>query len=696
MIPPPPSKSRCTQSSAEPPPFHPSERLAKDVKRLSELFAQAPGCMIMFVGPDHVIQMANPAYRTFTGLLEDIIGQPAHVALSRGYSRGFGRLLDHVYSTGEPRIQKNAKLLVNRFPGGPDEEAYGDFVLQPLRDSDGVICGVFCQGHEVTVEKLAADELRAGREQLRAALSSAQAIFDNSHDVICETDDRGVFQQVNQHAERIWGYRPDELIGRCYADFLHPDDVAMTREVALQVHAGQTTKPFINRYLHKDGTEVPVMWSTVRSEASRGLISIGRDMREHMAAEEKLRQAQKLEAIGRLTGGIAHDFNNLLTVVIGSTEALTEALSAAPELASIARLALDAAERGAELVSRLLAFARSQPLAPQAVDCKKFLEALLPILQRTLRNNIEVTVEASDGDLFCLADLTQLTSAVLNLCINARDAMPAGGTLTLCVSRDAQAQSEEPSFVVFSVEDSGEGMSPQTRARALDPFFTTKPEGQGSGLGLSMVHGFVGQSGGRLEIESETDCGTCVRIFLPETAQPQPSAPIALIKAEPIGPRHILLVEDDELLRGQVERQLTSLGCRVTAERNGHDALSRLGVDDDVDLLMTDIVMPGGMNGRELADQARRRKPELRILFTSGHTDESTIRALRMDSRAAFIAKPYRRAELTRKLTEVFSDQAATSARPSAPLDPTEAIIAANNSSTLIGFETTAFTPASR
>jgi PAS domain S-box-containing protein len=597
--------------------------------------------------------MANPAHLTFTGLEPSIVGKPARLAMPRGYSRGFGRILDEVYRTGQPHIQRATKLLVTRYPGGPDEEAYGDFVLQPLRDANGIIYGVFCQGHEVTVEKLAADELRASREQLKAALESAQAIFDNSHDIICVVGIDGTFQQVNKHAERLWGYRPEEMIGRCYLDFIHPDDREKGVELAKQIGRGVTVAPFVNRHLHKDGTAIPVMWSAVRSESKDTVISIGRDMREHMAAEEKLRQAQKMEAIGRLTGGIAHDFNNLLTVVIGSTESLADELEKAPELRSLARLALDAAERGAELVSRLLAFARTQPLASRAIDCGAFLQDLLPILQRTINSQVAIELRTTGAPLFCLADRTQLTSAMLNLAINARDAMPSGGRLTIGAAREG---GDGQAYVVLSVEDTGEGMSPQTRGRALEPFFTTKPEGQGSGLGLSMVHGFATQSDGRLEIDSEPEAGTRVRIYLPQTDAPTLADGVeADVAAAPAAPRHVLLVEDDDLLRDQVQRQLTSLGCRVTAQRNGHDALRRLDAHPDIDLLITDVVMPGGMNGRQLADQARLMNPKLRVLFTSGHTDEPAIRALRMDGRSGFLGKPYRRSDLARELTAAFS-----------------------------------------
>jgi CheY-like chemotaxis protein len=344
-------------------------------------------------------------------------------------------------------------------------------------------------------------------------------------------------------------------------------------------------------------------------------------------------------------------------VVIGSAETLADSLADDAELASVARMALDAAERGAELVSRLLAFARTQPLTPQPVDCNKFLDALLPVLRRTISRDIKIEVEAADGELCCVADLTQLTSAMLNLCINARDSMPGGGRLTVRAEREGEPESGNPAFVVLSVQDTGDGMSPQVRARALEPFFTTKPVGKGSGLGLSMVHGFVSQSGGRMEIESELGEGACVRIYLPQTACAEAPAEPELLAVAAAPRRHVLLVEDDDLLRDQVARQLTLLGCQVTVECNGHDALQRLIETYDVDLLMTDIAMPGGLNGRQLAEHARRLRPDLRILFTSGHTDEAAIRALGMDGMSRFLGKPYRRAALARKLAEVFHDQ---------------------------------------
>jgi CheY-like chemotaxis protein len=285
------------------------------------------------------------------------------------------------------------------------------------------------------------------------------------------------------------------------------------------------------------------------------------------------------------------------------------------------------------------------------VDCASFLEGMLPILRRTIGSDIEIVVEAAPS-LACLADPTQLSSAVLNLAINARDAMPEGGRITLASRPDPAA----PDAVEISVEDTGEGMSAATCARALEPFFTTKAEGRGSGLGLSMVHGFASQSGGRLEIASQPGLGSVVSLHLP-LAHEAPHAEAQVDAAAPPRGRHVLLVEDDDLLRNQVARQLAALGCRVTARRNGHDALRRLGdvEGDDIDLLMTDMVMPGGMNGRQLADHARLLDPALKVLFTSGHLEEPLTRSLRFDGSTGFLPKPYRRAELARKLARLLS-----------------------------------------
>jgi PAS domain S-box-containing protein len=624
--------------------------IGEDLRRVIELFGDAPGGMIVTSGPDHVVAMMNKAYAAWIDH-RHVLGLPSREAFPNLEPLGFLALMDEVYASGQSRTFHGNRTRVSRANGEPPRDAYVNFVLQPIRNADGQVCGIFCQGHDVTKEVLATEELRESREQLRAALEATQAIFDNSHDLICVIGPDATFRNVNRPAEQILGYTPEEMIGRSYRDFIHPDDVHRSEQIAARIYAGVLTNTFTTRYRRKDGAYVPIMWSAVWSDPHESLFAIGRDMSDHFAAEEKLRQAQKMEAIGQLTGGVAHDFNNLLTVVIGATEALTDALADNPDLAPVAKVALEAAERGAELVSQLLAVARSQPLAPQSVDCNRFLEGLLPMLRRTLGREIEVELRAGPQEAYCLADVTQLTSAMLNLCINARDAMPAGGVLSLSVDREP-GRHGAPDLVVLAVEDTGEGMSAQTRAQALDPFFTTKPAGKGSGLGLSMVHGFAVQSGGRLEIESEPGGGTRISLALP-TAPSLPQAAQAPAAIPAAAGRRVVLVEDDDLVRGQVLRHLAALGCEVTAHANGLDALDALAGGEPVDVLMTDVNMPGGLNGRQLADHARLLVPDLRILFTSGQADDLIQRITRHDPNASFIAKPYRRADLARKLAEL-------------------------------------------
>jgi PAS domain S-box-containing protein len=478
-----------------------------------------------------------------------------------------------------------------------------------------------------------------------------QTIFDQSLDVICTIDEEGRFASVSPRVESLWGHRAQDMAGRPFSDFLHPDDLEASRAEAERIRGGRPAKAYSNRFLHKDGGAIPMMWSAVWSPAHRMIFAIGRDMREHEAAEAKLRQAQKLEAVGRLTGGVAHDFNNLLTVVIGSSELLAEALADRPDLQPLAQLILDSAENGAALVSRLLAFSRQQSLVSQTMDSGRLLRTLLPILERTFAADIQIAVEADDGVRWS-ADPTQLVAAMLNLCLNARDAMHGGGRLTLGVRRAPG----KDRLVALSVTDTGEGMSPETIQRVMEPFFTTKPVGKGSGLGLSMAYGFAQQSGGRLAIESEPGRGTRVTLCLPESDD-EVTLPAAAppISAAARG-RRILLVEDDLVVREQLTKQLIDLGHRVTAFATGPEALQWLTESGGVDLLMTDIVMPGGMNGRQLANYARALVPDVPILFTSGHSDDAQLSAARLLPRAGFLPKPYRRAELARALAEALVD----------------------------------------
>ncbi len=376
----------------------------------------------------------------------------------------------------------------------------------------------------------------------------------------------------------------------------------------------------------------------------------------------RLRQSQKMEAVGQLTGGIAHDFNNLLTVILGNADLLRDSLKHDRDLHGIADLTLRAAERGAELTNRLLAFGRRQALDPAPTDINKLIAAMEKLLRRTLGEHVEIEMVQSGGLWKAMVDSGQLESAILNLCLNARDAMGIGGRLTIETANtrlDAayaagQPELEPGQYVMVAVSDTGAGMDAQTLERAFEPFFTTKDVGKGSGLGLSMVYGFVKQSKGHVRIYSEQGQGTTVKLYLPRAYGDRAEEDEAVGGAARNGHEKILLVEDDDLVRSHVSAQLAGLGYEVVAVENGPDALDALRRDVGIDLLFTDIVMPGGINGRQLADEAKKLRPSMPVLFTSGYTENAIVHHGRLDPGVHLLQKPYRRQELAAKIREVL------------------------------------------
>ncbi|MCW5752284.1 MAG: response regulator [Alphaproteobacteria bacterium] len=379
----------------------------------------------------------------------------------------------------------------------------------------------------------------------------------------------------------------------------------------------------------------------------------------------RLRQSQRLEAIGQLTGGIAHDFNNLLTVILGNSEMLARALDGEARLKALAELSVKAAERGAGLTAQLLAFARRQPLDPRAVDLNQRIAEMDPLLRRALGEHVEIELVRGAGLWRALVDPGQFENALLNLCLNARDAMPGGGRLTIETANahiDAayaarQTELEPGQYVMVAVSDTGSGMDAATIERAFEPFFSTKGADGGSGLGLSMVYGFVKQSRGHVRLYSEPGHGTTVRLYLPRAdADAEPAAERPPERSEQQGHERILLVEDDELVREHVHQQLESLGYVVVAVGNGAAALEVLERGDSFDLLFTDVVMPGGLSGRELADRARQMRPGMPVLFTSGYTENAIVHHGRLDRGIHLLAKPYRREDLAAKVRKVLDE----------------------------------------
>jgi len=489
-------------------------------------------------------------------------------------------------------------------------------------------------------------------------------LFETSIDLILVTDGMGRLIRVSPSVRSILGRDPADMTGRIAREFVYPDDLDSTRLEMRLARRGHLMRNFDCRYMHTDGHPVALSWTGVWSEEARQHFFIGRDMTERLAAEKKLRHLQRMDSVGQLTGGIAHDFNNLLMIVMGSIDLLCEQ----PELTAASRKlvedALYAAQRGAELTGRLLAFSRQQPLNPKRVDIGALLRNFVSLLGRTVGENIELAFSAAPGVWPVTVDPASLETAIANLTVNARDAMPDGGRLFIGIENavlDAvYAQSnpgaEAGEYVAIVVADTGVGMAAEVADRIFEPFFTTKEPGRGTGLGLSMVFGFVKQSGGHIKVYSEAGHGTSFRIYLPRAAAAQPAETHeeAQVEApEALRRRCILVVEDNDAIRAVVRMQLAKLGYRTIEAANGPAALALLEAGQPVDLLFTDIVMPGGLGGHDLARAALALRPKLRVLFTSGFPGALFAGAGR-PTEAQVLGKPYRLQELERKVREVL------------------------------------------
>jgi len=488
-----------------------------------------------------------------------------------------------------------------------------------------------------------------------------QAVLDTAVDGIILIDADGAILSFNPACERLFGYRPDEVFGQnvkmlmppMYADH-HDQYLDNYKQTRVPKIIGIGREVFAQR---KDGTMFPIYLSVGGADQGDQAIFVGiiNDLTERRATEDRLRRSQRMEAIGQLTGGIAHDFNNLLAIVLGNLELLLETDALTTDVRSLALEAMDASERGAELVRRLLAFARKQQLEPRAFNLNDRLPDIVQLLGRTLGEAVQIHTRAADDLSEALADPSQVDDAVVNLAINARDAMPDGGVLIIETSNiflDEEYAAHHldvtaGEYVMLAVTDTGTGMTADVAARALEPFFTTKPAGRGTGLGLSQVYGFVKQSGGHVSIYSEAGHGTTVKVYLPRAMSPDRAAPPPRVRGGtlPQGTESILVVEDNPDVRRLVRRQLTELGYKVHEAGNGPEALTLLRSQLQVDLMFTDIIMPEGMTGYELASLARDNRPGLKILFTSGYT---AIGAAQDHERGdvPLLSKPYRKSEL--------------------------------------------------
>ncbi|MBR0872427.1 PAS domain S-box protein [Bradyrhizobium tropiciagri] len=547
------------------------------------------------------------------------------------------------------------ELVVKVQPPGADVSLLAN--ARPLRDDGGNLRGAVAVLHDITAQ-------RRAHQALVESEQMAQAIVKTALDAFVQTDQDGVILEWSPQAEALTGWTRAEALGRRAVDLVLPEELrdAHRQRVVrfLQETAdGGMGMRYVSPSLHRDGSQFLAEVSLNAFKRGDGYVvnAFVRDVTQRRIAEEQLIQAQKTESLGRLTGGIAHDFNNMLTVITGTIEILADGVKDDPQLSAIAKLISDAADRGAQLTSSLLAFARKQPLQPAETNVNDLIGDVVRLLSQTLGSQVAITTELGRDAWLAFVDRSQLSAALVNLGINARDAMPEGGTLSFATRnvqlgiREAVARGVERAgdHLVIEVTDTGTGISPSHLEKIFDPFFSTKEVGQGTGLGLSMVFGFVKQSNGGIEVQSEEGRGTTFRIYLPKADR---TAPLVTEEDDqPIrgGTETILCVEDDVRIRDYVTGQLESFGYKVLVAANADAALEIAGGGAAFDLLFTDIVMPGTMNGRQLAERLMAGRPTLRVLFTSGYSD-GALPLQGAGHGIPLLMKPYRRSELARML----------------------------------------------
>ncbi|MGO4378630.1 PAS domain S-box protein [Pseudoduganella sp. RAF19] len=604
---------------------------------------------------------------------------------------------------GEIRQHNNVALTLMR--NGHPEEIWFDLAYTPVYQDDGSVGGVLCTVLEVTSRVMEERRLRADsallneRRAFEQALLNSQdrfaGIFAQASVGLSELTLDGRFARVNDALCQMLGRSEPDLLGLHMDDLIHPDDMAENRARVEQLL--KTGVPFTleKRYYRPDGDWVWVSSSMSRLDDEQGrplaLIAVktditerrrvevalrelndtleervGREIAERGKAEEAMRQSQKMEAVGQLTGGVAHDFNNVLQIIAGNLQMLQMQMRNNDVARRRVEMAQDAVDRGAKLSSQLLAFARRQPLRPVVTDLGRLVGEMEELLRNAIGEAVELVTVVGSGLWNTLVDPAQIEAVVLNLAINARDAMGGTGRLTIELGNAVLDEYyvnrlvDVPSgpYVMLAVTDTGCGMSPEVVERAFEPFFTTKPEGEGTGLGLSMAYGFVKQSRGHIKIYSEPGQGTSVKIYLPRSMMNEEENTVHDLSS-PVtgGTETILVVEDDPGVRAVVYDMLCTLGYRVLQAQNGEEALRILHGTTPIDLLFTDVVMPGSVRSPDLARIACELRPELAVLFTSGYPQNAIVHGGRLDEGLELLSKPYQRDELARKLRQVLDQR---------------------------------------
>jgi len=586
-------------------------------------------------------------------------------------------LRDGTYETEGWRVRKDGSVF------------WASVILNPVRDASDQLIGYSKITRDLTKRRAALEAQRLSEEQFRRLV---QGVVDYA---IYMLDIQGHVATWNAGAQHIKGYRAEEIIGQHFSVFYSEEDRLAgepQRSLSIALEKGR----FENRAwrVRKDGT---LFWAHVVIDriddehgAPMGFAKITRDATESLRAEQDmeemrkaLHQAQKMEAIGQLTGGVAHDFNNLLQVIGGNLQLLEGEMDGNDRGQRRLINAMAGVERGAKLASQLLSFGRRQPLEPKVVSSGRLIGEMDDLLRRTLGEGVQIETMVGGGLWNSLIDPVNLENALLNLAINARDAMRGQGRLTIEAENallDDHYVKQQPGlkagqYVLISVSDTGCGMSADLLEKAFDPFFSTKPEGSGTGLGLSMVYGFVKQSGGHIKMYSEVGHGTTVKLYLPRAMEAE--LPVDVVRAGDVqgGTESILVVEDDDAVRDTAVSLLQKLGYKVFQARDAQSALTVLDSGIALDLMFTDVIMPGPIRSPELAQKAKARLPHLAVLFTSGYTENAIVHAGRLDSGVELLSKPYGSDALARKVRQVLETQQKRNATAAAHTPQSSAVV---------------------
>lgn len=666
---------------------------------LRSMFDQAPGFMAMLEGPDHVCTLNNAALIQLIGK-RPIQGIPIRTAMPEIAGQGFFEILDQCFQTGDPITGAATPVQLQRRPGAAMETRFVDFVFQPIRGVAGDITGIFVQGSDVTGRVVIDAALRESEARFREIANAAPVL-------IWITDTTKAATWFNAPWLAFTGRSMEQEIGHGWLNSVHPDDLANCKTGFFS--AFDRRQPFRIDYRLKraDGewrymfdTGVPrfkadgtfmgyigscvdvtearlneaelrrfterlearvILRTTELAAANRELLA---EIAEREQVEDTLRQMQRLEAVGQVTSGVAHDFNNLLTIILGNIEFLERALDKAGitgKPRDRLNFMKEAADRGAKLTRQLLAFSRRQRLEAKPANLNTIIAAMHNLIQTSMGGSFQLDTDL-DPDLWtALVDTTQIELVILNLAINGRDAMPSGGVLTVSTANVTLGEPERPDappagdYVMVSVTDTGSGMAPDVLAKAYEPFFTTKPVGKGSGLGLAQVLGVAKQSGGGVRIDTDKGRGTSVKVYVPRSMERAEAEPAEKRHAEIHRlsglSRNVLLVDDDDAVREISASILQELGCTVAEASSGRAALELLDGQVRFDGLVVDFAMPG-MNGVELVREVNARYPDMPVLYVTGYADMSALDSVSED---CIVQKPFRDDQFITKVKVMLS-----------------------------------------